>query len=67
MLGAEAYFGLTKDKNHYSNVQGKLLKWNHFFVFPTFSLSLLMRQPELKINAHREFLELKRLMGEKNA
>ncbi|WP_236033235.1 uracil-DNA glycosylase family protein [Helicobacter turcicus] len=66
ILGAETYSYLTKDENSYNGVQGKLLKWNHYAVFPTFALSLLMRQPELKINAHREFLELKRLMGEKN-
>lgn len=66
ILGSEAYYYLTKDKNSYSNVQGKLFRWNHYSVFPTFSLLSLIRQPELKINAHREFLELKRLMGDRN-
>ncbi|WDL75362.1 uracil-DNA glycosylase [Helicobacter winghamensis] len=66
IFGVEAYSYLTKDNKSYESVQGKLLKWNHCAVFPTFALSLLIRQPELKINAHREFLELKRLMGEQN-
>ncbi|MCI5968974.1 uracil-DNA glycosylase family protein [Helicobacter sp.] len=67
VLGSEVYYFLTKDRNGYNSVQGKLLKWNHYALFPTFALSLLVRQPELKINAHKEFLELKRLMGEKYA
>ncbi|TLD84052.1 uracil-DNA glycosylase [Helicobacter sp. MIT 11-5569] len=67
ILGAEVYSYLTKDGNSYNSVQGKLLKWNHYEVFPTFALSLLVRQPELKIAAHKEFLELRQLLGEKNA
>ncbi|MDE5925647.1 MAG: uracil-DNA glycosylase [Helicobacter sp.] len=64
LLGAEAYFYLTQDGSDYGNVQGKLLKWNHLKLFPTFSLSQLLRQPELKINAHKEFLHLKELLKE---
>lgn len=67
ILGSEAYCFLTKDNNNYSDVQGKLLQWSHYRIFPTFSLSLLVRQPELKSGAHRQFLELRRLMGENNA
>ncbi len=62
LLGAEVYFYLTQDGSHYENVQGKMLKWNHFNLFPTFSLNQLLRQPELKIKAHQEFLNLKELL-----
>ena len=66
VFGKEAYAYLTKDGSHYQNAQGKLLKWNHWEVFPTFSLQMLVRQPELKLDAHKEFLKLKQLIGDKN-
>lgn len=67
VLGADAYAHLTKDNSHYHNVQGKFLQWNCYTLFPTFALTLLMRQPELKINAYKEFLDLKCFIGEKYA
>ena len=63
---SEIYAYLTKDGSHYPNVQGKLLRWNHWEVFPTFALQTLVRQPELKLDAHKEFLRLKQLIGDKN-
>lgn len=66
VFGQEAYAYLTKDGSHYPNVQGKLLRWNHWEVFPTFALQTLVRQPELKLDAHKEFLRLKQLIGDKN-
>lgn len=62
LLGAETYFYLTQDGSRYENVQGKLLQWNHLSLFPTFSLNQLLRQPELKTKAHKEFLNLKALL-----
>ncbi|WP_238699269.1 uracil-DNA glycosylase family protein [Helicobacter sp. MIT 05-5294] len=59
LLGAEAYFYLTQDGSCYENVQGKILEWNHLKLFPTFNLNQLLRKPELKIQAHKEFLTLK--------
>lgn len=67
ILGEDAYAHLTKDNSHYHNVRGKFLQWNGCTLFPTFALTLLMRQPELKINAYKEFLDLKSFLGEKNA
>lgn len=62
LLGAEVYFYLTQDGSRYESVQGKLLQWNHWSLFPTFSLNQLLRQPELKTKAHKEFLNLKALL-----
>lgn len=62
LLGEEVYFYLTQDGSCYENVQGKMLEWNHLNLFPTFSLSQLIRQSELKIKAHKEFLHLKELL-----
>lgn len=58
-LGEEVYGALTQDRTPYKNLQGKLLKWNATGLFPTFSLTQLLRQPELKTQAHKEFLTLK--------
>ena len=48
------------------NTQDKLLKWNGLKLFPTFSLTQLLRQPEFKIQAHKEFLTLKKDFYENN-
>ncbi|EES89847.1 uracil-DNA glycosylase family protein [Helicobacter canadensis] len=66
ILGEEVYNALTQDKTPYKNIQGKLFKWNHLKLFPTFSLAQLLRQPELKIQAHKEFLTLKKDLYETN-
>ncbi|WP_297814156.1 uracil-DNA glycosylase family protein [uncultured Helicobacter sp.] len=62
LLGADAYFHLTQDGSCYENVQGKLLEWNRLSLFPTFGLNQLLRQPELKVKAHKELLNLKELL-----
>lgn len=66
ILGEEVYSTLTQDKTPYKDIQGKLLKWNGLKLFPTFSLTQLLRQPELKIQAHKEFLTLKKDFYENN-
>ncbi len=59
LLGQEVYEFFCDNKTPYENLQGKPLKWGDFLLFPTFSLTQLLRQPQLKIQAHQEFLTLK--------
>lgn len=66
LFGADTYFYFTQDGSNYEQVQGKLFEWNHLSLFPTFSLNQLLRQPELKVNAHKELLNLKELLSRKN-
>lgn len=59
ILGQEAYFAISEDGEDYKRVQGKALKWKDFLLFPTFSLAELIKKPSLKIQAHKEFLNIK--------
>ncbi|HJF82790.1 uracil-DNA glycosylase family protein [Helicobacter pullorum] len=59
ILGETTYNHFTKDKTPYKNIQGKILTWNHYTLFPTFSLMQLLTNQSLKAQAHREFLTLK--------
>lgn len=58
-LGSEAYGLLCDVGLRYEESQGRFLKWNGYDLFPTFSISQLLRQPKLKIQAHKEFLTIK--------
>ncbi|CAM2893233.1 uracil-DNA glycosylase family protein [Helicobacter burdigaliensis] len=59
ILGQEAYFAISEDGEDYKRVQGKILKWKDYLLFPTFSLGDLIKKPSLKTQAHKEFLTLK--------
>lgn len=58
-LGKEAYFHLSGDGTPYEKVRGKILEWKEYLLMPTFSLLELLQRPNLKIQAHKDFLTLK--------
>lgn len=66
VLGSDTYAHLTQDGSHYEKVQGKLLEWSGFKIFSTYALSMLISRPNLKPLAHKEFLELKKILKDTN-
>lgn len=58
-LGEEVYKYMFDGGLNYKDIQGRFIKWNNYDIFPTFSISNLLRQPQLKTIAHKEFLTLK--------
>ena len=58
-LGSETYEILCDKNVNYKEAHGRFLEWNGYIMFPTFSISQLLRQPKLKIQAHKDFLTIK--------
>ena len=58
-LGSEAYFYLTNDGTAFERIKGQLLQWQNRNLFPCFSPLDLLKNPSLKTQAHKDFINIK--------
>ena len=61
-LGDLSYKHLTKDNTEFSQIRGKIIKYNGIDVIPTFDPSYLIRNPSSKKEAFHDMLKIKSLM-----
>ncbi len=61
-LGDLAYKHLTTDTTDFSQIRGKIVKFNNIDLIPTFNPSFLLRNPSSKKEAFHDMLKIKSLM-----
>jgi len=61
-LGDLAYKHLTTDMTEFSQIRGKIVKFNNINLIPTFNPSYLLRNPSSKKEAFHDMLKIKSLM-----
>jgi len=61
-LGELAYKHLTTDTTDFSQIRGKIVKFNNIDLIPTFNPSFLLRNPSSKKEAFHDMLKIKSLM-----
>lgn len=61
-LGDLSYKHLTSDNSDFSQVRGKILKYNNIDILPTFHPSFLLRNPTSKKEAYHDMLKIKSIM-----
>jgi len=61
-LGDLAYKHLTTDMTDFSQIRGKIVKFNNINLIPTFNPSFLLRNPSSKKEAFHDMLKIKSLM-----
>lgn len=62
LLGDLSYKHLTSDNTDFSQVRGKILKYNNIDILPTFHPSFLLRNPTFKKEAFHDMLKIKSIM-----
>lgn len=62
LLGDLSYKHLTSDNSDFSQVRGKMLKYNNINILPTFHPSFLLRNPTFKKEAFHDMLKIKSIM-----
>jgi DNA polymerase len=61
-LGDLSYKHLTSNANDFSNIRGKVLKYNNIDIIPTYHPSFLLRNPSAKKDAFQDMLKIKSIM-----
>ena len=61
-LGEKTYTYLFKNSDNFSQIRGKELSFNGISLLPTFSPTLLLRNPSFKKDAYYDMLKIKNFM-----
>lgn len=61
-LGDLSYKHITSDLTDFSQIRGKVLKYNNIDIIATFSPSFLLRNPSSKKEAYHDMLKIKSIM-----
>lgn len=61
-FGEKAYKYLTNDNVQFEQVRGNILPFKYYNIIPTFSPSILLRNPSLKKEAYYDMLKIKSIL-----